>query len=653
MCKLLCSRLLFLVCLCCFWTLPASTQTLMNADSLLRLLPKAKSDTHKVDLLINIGQQYEGSEPDLAAHYYRQAGALSKRLSYTRGVIKYINNYTYILNLNSKYDSSLAMNLEAVSLARSINDSLYLAKALFNAGTSARLLDRVRTAIHYYLEGQRIFERFGNEQIEARGHDILQTLYENMEDYDKAKMHGLKSVSLARKQNDSLLLMNALSNLGMSYTAFDQLDSAEQLYNEALRLSKMVKSDYAENIIMLNMGDLYINQGKFQLLLPWYERALKISTAMDNAENTGVALRGLAVANLSLHNYERALKYGLASLRIADSLHQNSEKQKCLNTLANIYFANRDIATAESLDRQASLLADSINSQRIRSDVAELETIYQLQQKEDRLAQQQISLRQKSTLNYALGALAILLFASLMLVWRTWQQKQLLQTQEIGRLKQDRQLAAAEALMQGEDQERSRMAKDLHDGLGGMLSGIKFSLQHIQSELPADAQNSLHRSLDMLDSSIGEMRRVAHNMMPEALLRFGLDKAMQDYCESIRQYGPLQILYQSSGLEKLDTDTSISITVYRIVQELVNNIIKHANATNALVQLTYFEQKLTVTVEDDGKGFDAEQTVNKGMGWNNILSRVAFLSGHIDVQSKPGEGTSVLIELPVLPTVNS
>jgi signal transduction histidine kinase len=136
-------------------------------------------------------------------------------------------------------------------------------------------------------------------------------------------------------------------------------------------------------------------------------------------------------------------------------------------------------------------------------------------------------------------------------------------------------------------------------------------------------------------------------MMPEVLLRFGLDKALHDYCHAVHDLGQLQLVYQSSGLDQMEKGTSIDITVYRIVQELVNNIVKHAHAKNALVQVTLHESKLTVTVEDDGIGFEPNKVYENGIGWTNILSRVAFLNGQIDVKSNKGEGTSVLIELPV------
>ncbi|MDZ7615319.1 MAG: ATP-binding protein [Flavobacteriaceae bacterium] len=159
-------------------------------------------------------------------------------------------------------------------------------------------------------------------------------------------------------------------------------------------------------------------------------------------------------------------------------------------------------------------------------------------------------------------------------------------------------------------------------------------------------QQAFERSMDMLDSSIRELRRVAHNMMPESLLRFGLDVALKDFCYEINQSGALKINYLSFGLIDVDIDQTVSIALYRIVQELINNIMNHSGASSAIVQLTKSNDQLLLTVEDDGKGFDpAILKSNKGIGWVSIQNRIDFLKGKLDITSKQGEGTSVHIEI--------
>lgn len=230
------------------------------------------------------------------------------------------------------------------------------------------------------------------------------------------------------------------------------------------------------------------------------------------------------------------------------------------------------------------------------------------------------------------------------------QNRQKLQQAKIDELETEKQLTATEAVLKGEEQERSRLAKDLHDGLGGMLSGIKYSLSNMKENLimtPGNAQ-AFERSIDMLDSSIKEMRRVAHNMMPEMLVKYGLNIALQEYCAEINNSGVVHINYQPIGMEGVNFEQTIALTIYRIVQELVNNTIKHAAAQNILVQPHVSDENkfISLTVEDDGNGFDIALLKDaKGIGWTNIQNRVEFLKGTIDIKSSPGNGTSILIEI--------
>lgn len=155
------------------------------------------------------------------------------------------------------------------------------------------------------------------------------------------------------------------------------------------------------------------------------------------------------------------------------------------------------------------------------------------------------------------------------------------------------------------------------------------------------------RSLDMIDTSIKELRRVAHNMMPEMLTKFGLDEALREYCNTINATKLLTVKYQSHGMTAR-MDKSSEIIIYRIIQELLNNTLKHAAAKEAFVQLIREDSRLNIVVEDNGKGFDANFSENnKGAGWVNIRSRVEYLKGQLDIHSEQGKGTLVNIEFNV------
>lgn len=195
--------------------------------------------------------------------------------------------------------------------------------------------------------------------------------------------------------------------------------------------------------------------------------------------------------------------------------------------------------------------------------------------------------------------------------------------------------------------ERSRLARDLHDGLGGLLSGVKLTLSSISgiTILPDKNAGIFASAINQLDNTIAEMRRVAHSMMPEALLKFGLNEAVQDFCDGINETNAIKMKYQQINFkEPLEKPTEVIL--YRIIQELSNNSIKHAAASIIFIQLNQHERGISLVVEDDGKGFDTTQT-KKGDGLQNVQSRIDYLKGNWDIKSEIGNGTSVNIEIPL------
>lgn len=626
----------------------AHAQVLMNRDSLLKLLPQAKDNKEAVDLYINIGQQYENNTPELAKYYYKKAGEVSKKIKYAEGEARYIFNYTYILNLQGQYDSSLVLNLQSVEIAKKLNDPVVLGKALFNTGTSYRLLSQYETSVTFYEEGKKIFAGIKDSSMVARSYDILQLLYYDLRDYDRSIQYGEAAVNYFRKNEDSIWLGNALSNLGMSYSKIKKYGEAESSWKEAFAISKNIGHIEMQAAQLLNLADLHYSKGEYDQLKNYYEKALELSNIVNSRETKAVSYRGLGIYYFFKKDFQQARTMALNALQIANEEQMLPEKAKILELLSRIHFGLQEVVKGQQYALQSELIVDSINNDLIKKNIIDIEKKYDSERKDNQIKLQQAELKQKSFFNYLLvGSASTILIISL-LSYRNYRHKQTLQQQRISELETEKQLAATEAVLQGEEQERTRLAKDLHDGLGGMLSGIKYTLNNMKGNLimtPENAQ-AFGRSIDMLDSSIREMRRVAHNMMPEALVKFGLDTAIQDFCYDINNSGALLVQYQSIGLMEAEIDQTKGVTIYRIVQELLNNILKHASAKNALVQLSYSDAVLTITVEDDGKGFDPSVLhQSKGIGWSNIQNRVQFLKGKWDVDSQAGKGTSVIIEL--------
>jgi signal transduction histidine kinase len=445
-----------------------------------------------------------------------------------------------------------------------------------------------------------------------------------------------------------------LSNLGLGYSSKRNYVKALSLFRESLAISRQIRSTLLEATQLLNIGNEYLQMEQYGKIETYYSQAAALYRQLGAQESLAISLRGLCIANFFKKDYPKSRDYGEEALAITTSLNARAQRRKCLETLSSVYYALHELTKGEQYLKLSTLIGDSIVGDQVQQNTLRLEKQFESEKKENQIKQltadkkiQELTIRQKDLLNYLLIAGAIILLIIGFFFYRNHRQKQKLQQQRIAELETQQQLLATEAVLKGEEQERSRLAKDLHDSLGGMLSGIKYSLNTVKGNLvmTLDNQHAFERSMDMLDSSIKEMRRVAHNMMPEALVKFGLDAALRDFCNDINQSGALNITYQSIGLQNTMLEQTTSVTIYRIVQELVNNTMKHAAAKKAIVQVARVGNDLSVTVEDDGKGFDPSALqAEKGIGWTNIRNRVEFLKGRLDVQSAPNKGTSVLIE---------
>ena len=622
---------------------------LSTLDSLLSRLPQAKEDTSKVLLYINIGNEYEFNSPDTAGRYYLLAGDLSKRLHYKLGIIKFISNYTGVLNVEGAYDSALVLNKQALKVAHQLNDKLYMAKTSANIGNSFNYLSEYDSAVYYYETAGKYFEETKNNYLLARMLEMEQLVYQSMGQYKKALQYGKRALNELRLSGDSVDLGRCLLNIANSYQSNNFPDSALDCYKEALAISREINYIQGQSASLLGIGNIYFHRYDADKMKLYYEKALAINQQLDDPQGQVIALRGMALYFLLKNELDTAKIYCTASVKLADSLGTKYDKYESLHVLSSILYAKHDIVAAEKKREEMQVLENEIRGDELQQKTISVEKKFETEKKEAQIRLQQVQLKQKNIINYILigSVLALLIIA--MLSYRNYLQKQKLQQQRINELETEKQLAATEAILKGEEKERSRLAKDLHDGLGGMLSGIKYSLNNMKENLiltPVNAQAFEH-SVNMLDNSISEMRRVAHNLMPENLLKFGLAAAIQDFCSEMQLSGKLQVHCQYVGLKDKTIDQSLSVTVYRVTQELLNNIMKHAGATQAMVQIGVTETQITVTVEDDGKGLDEESIKNApGIGWKNIYSRVHYHKGNISIQSQPGKGTSVFIEFP-------
>jgi signal transduction histidine kinase len=189
------------------------------------------------------------------------------------------------------------------------------------------------------------------------------------------------------------------------------------------------------------------------------------------------------------------------------------------------------------------------------------------------------------------------------------------------------------------------LVRELHDGVGGMLAAIKMNISAVQQEKNEPYRSKgIHEVMQLIEETANEVRRTAHNLMPEILNNHNLPEALRIYCDSFNNFNTPQIDLQFHFTWP-ESNLELELPLYRILQELIQNILKHAQAKHVVIQFRFQDDMLHVTIEDDGMGFETDK-VNSGLGLDNVRSRVSTLHGHIFIESSPNRGTTCYIELP-------
>ena len=324
-------------------------------------------------------------------------------------------------------------------------------------------------------------------------------------------------------------------------------------------------------------------------------------------------------------------------LSITLQAQYNAKDIDSLEKGEKMYLMNDSAGIAETYLRISTIYVFCLAS------ITEMEVKYEIEKKEMQIAAFKEEKRLMAWLSIAGGGVLLLGLAALFFLWRWTAQKHRLAESQIKQLEQEKQLVAAQAVFNGEVQERTRLARDLHDGLGGKLTCMKIGLQELKQSARFDGKEEKFQTvMDLLNDSVQEMRRVSHNLMPDTLSHSGLKQAVDDFCRSM---SPL-ILFQYYGDESR-LDMKLETLIYLSIYELVNNALKYAGASHIMVQILREADSIAFTVQDNGCGFDTTAET-RGIGLRSILNRVTSFGGEIQIDSKMGEGTEVNVELRVV-----
>lgn len=620
----------------------AQTPWAGRRDSLLNALARSKEDTFKVWTMVRLGDLYLNHYADSSDYYAKAFGALSEKLNFPLGRAYSLSMQAFVLSNHLRKYEAIALDLEAIEILKKTNRRGKLANLYNNTAMIYSATSDFSESLDLYLKAEAIYEQLNDSSSLAFIYGNLATIYLDLMENQPAYQYSLKSVLLCRYLHQTQGLGAGLIDLASSLVNLQRFDTALVVCNDACDYSTRYQGIEISGKALALINSAYIGMGKFDLLKVNSNVMIAGARKVADSETLCSGLAGLVTYYFHEKKYTLAAHYAGESIEVAERDSLVLSLRDAYGAAARVEMAKGNVSGFDHYNDLRDSIDEKVRSDKIVRNTQELEAKYSLGKKQAEIDSlnkekkiQQLTLRQRNTINWVLAGVVFVSVLIGLLYNRSYRQQ--------------KQLVAAQAVLQGQVEERTRLAKDLHDGLGSILSSAKYSFNHMKQNLIISPENAaaFEKSMDMLDKSIAELRRVAHNMMPETLMKFGLDTALKDFCSSVDQSGAVKLTYQSFGLENSTIPDVTSAAVYRIIQELVNNILKHADATSALVQLIRKDDTLSITVEDDGKGFDRKVLeTGGGIGYTSLQNRVTYLKGSIDLQTSPGKGTAVHIVLP-------
>ena len=621
------------------WSISIMAQNRV-CDSILKL----SISRQRIDLLLE-QTIYKKELKD----YARQALEWSEKTDYVEGIMYSLDQLGVMERNDSQYAEALACHNRCLAFAESEQAEYWMLRSYNNLGVVYRRIDEYETALQHFLRAFPLAEKLKSDKEIASCLGNIGSLYLSLNKLDEAMDYFRLSLNKAIEQNNYQGLAISYGLMGRVYENRNRLDSAKYCYEQNLFYSKGWNDNNGIAISYNSLGNVAKRRNDWKKALDYYKKALEISLKVGDRNYIAPNYANLAECYLQLGNMENAEKNYRQSLQIAQDAGMKRSMADAFAGLSNTYERQNRSIEALHAARQQMVLKDSILNEENLRRIEFLKISFDVQQKEQTIATlqamnqiEQLKNRQKQIALLVGAGLFLALFLFIAMYEKNSMQKQLIAEQRVRKLEQEKQLIATQAVLDGETYERVRLARDLHDSLGSILTGARLNLLEMKRNAMleyADVER-FDKALALLDQSIREMRRVAHHLMPDALSRFGLQPAVDEFC---RSFSTSNIVFYYFG-DKKRLDPKMETMIYRSISELVNNALKHSGASQILVQIIQEPNRIAFTVQDNGCGFDPSAH-SKGMGLENIRTRIASFGGSIQIDSHAGEGTEINVEL--------
>lgn len=619
---------------------------------------------------------YDKELYDSSINLYNEALKIRQQLNDDLGVARLYNKIGIIYQRIGDFTKALSNQQNALSLFEKVQNDIGISYSLNNIGILQQNLGRYEEAIIYHKQSISIKQKINDKQGLAQSYVNVGNIFKIQEEYAKAEEYYTKAVDVSRLLGNKEYLSNALNNLGSLQQKLKKNAVAKANILESYELRNDLNDTKGKVSCLNNLVDILMDEGRYdsaklvidkaeQLakngintkpeLIMVYQTQSKLNEKLGNATASLEYYKKYAAYKDSLFNNDMSSKFTEleAKYKTAEKEKLIQQQQSKLNKSLYDLAQQKLLLSQNELEIAANELEikkqnELILEQRLDSNIKS-QQIFALN-KENKISalelkNQKLENNRKNILLIVVAAFAALL---LLLVYSFYRRYKLKKEKQLQAEIFKQQEIATKGILEAEENERKRIASDLHDGVGQLMSAAKMNLSAMECDIPFanDEQKKVYQKvLSLVDESCKEVRTVSHNMMPNALVKAGLASAVREFINQIDGRVIKTDLYTEGLNERIDSN--IETVLYRVIQECVNNVIKHAGANHLDISLIKDADGIAVTIEDNGKGFNTNNKNNfEGIGLKNIQTRIEYLKGTVEWNSAEGKGTLVAIHIP-------
>jgi two-component system NarL family sensor kinase len=621
-----------------------------NKDNIAAIESKLKietKDTSKVMLYSDLFTQYREYDSTKAMEYANKGISLAKDIGFKKGESLLLLNKGIFLNLNGDNEAGANLINQSLAIRTSINDYAGQGYCLRSLGNIEYDRNDYAKALELYLAAAQKFEKANDLKGLSGDYIWIGNVFnEGLHQFDKAVEYFTKSLEIATKLNDSTLISYNYNNLGQAYYFAKNYDKALDYYLLSKKIKTLLQDDRGIGSANGNISNVFFDRKQYDSAIYYNNMAFEIRQKQNDKKGMATSYSNAGNIYLLQKKYAQAFDSYNKAIAMAKEIDFKEPIIESYNGLSNYYEQTGNPKEALAYFKKYKQENDSVFNTDITEKLSSIQTKYETAKKQQVINEQKYQLEKKQYWLY--GSIGLLFLLSL-LGFSYYKRNKLKQEKRLQLEVMKQQDLATKAVLEAEEKERQRIARDLHDGVGQVMSAAKMNLSAFENELSfkdEEQKLSFEKVINLVDEGCKEVRNVSHQMMPNALLKAGLASAIKEFIDKIDSR-ILKVNLYSEGLnERLDNN--VEIVLYRVIQECVNNVIKHSGANQLDISLIKDTDGISATIEDNGKGFNTtEKAKFEGIGLKNIQLRIEFLKGTVDFDSAAGKGTLVAIHVPV------